>query len=65
MKRKRVLPPRQPSSTKASGSPHGQSTSTAGILNGQSSTKQSTLTHAEAQFEFLSPQKWKQLSENK
>ncbi|QCE00882.1 hypothetical protein DEO72_LG7g2173 [Vigna unguiculata] len=30
MKGKRVLPPRQPSSTKASGSPHGQSTSTAG-----------------------------------
>jgi len=23
------------------------------------------LTHAEAQFEFLSPQKWKQLSEKK
>ncbi|QCE03415.1 hypothetical protein DEO72_LG8g1439 [Vigna unguiculata] len=43
-------------------------------LNGRSSTKQSTLlpqqpflrrtpTHVEAQFEFLSPQKWKQLSE--
>jgi len=77
IKGKWVLPSRQPNNTKASRFPprsdrlDGQSASMVGATPNRASSFHNNPfyakipTHAEAQFEFLSPQKWKQLSEKK